>query len=708
MPGLANEDVEVFDYSHRNSEHWVRIWVMRKSRLPIRLKLFSPQWNETILAVIDYTDPQPDDFFDPEHFEEQVKSKRPEKAHQFYRIGQGLLGGKPKDAAQIYQVRGGYQAPEFVSIEASDNEDLLIVSTDPENRSPNGGHVPGEYHQELRDNWGNVYLRYYSYCPGRKPTETADPLYQYYTPVQPFIRGQAKHTITLRYIYWDNDADKGGIGYDRAIHQEVVEVPKPTVSGIPDSWYQADQARKPFWKEQAMRQFGGKTLMEQMTAVEEALKQDPDSPRHLLSKVNLLKQLGDEGDAHQLFEDKLLVTALEKPFQNFSMDDLLAKYLLWLYNTGREKEFWPIIDRLEEAKQKLLSMTGSEVKHHQERARKLRGALPQVTAIPAALKEIQKAPKPEITEIAASEDGVVLLEIKSPADESGRPDHSKWAGGPYLAKGGYELTNRRYKHAPDGMQLLQLKGTGTKIELEFSAFLREFIPGGVGTRYDFTIPWSVKAQVPKPSAATIEELKQQFPQWKERFDKEANPDPWDAALSEAGSFRNNDRPEKAIRAYKEILDMNEPDWHKTLGDKNERDIRRKAWVRLEIAQCLAHFGRFEEAKETIDKVEAELKTSGFWERPSGVHMIADQSTVFANRVIVTRKMIEQRRFDLAQDYISEIETARPDFRIYDNIHSLKQTFNGGWTSYRDRDWAVSRWNNLDRAKWLMMKNQRAR
>jgi hypothetical protein len=131
-------------------------------------------------------------------------------------------------------------------------------------------------------------------------------------------------------------------------------------------------------------------------------------------------------------------------------------------------------------------------------------------------------------------------------------------------------------------------------------------------------------------------------------------------------------------------------------------------VRLEIAQCLAHFGRFEEAKETIDKVEAELKTSGFWERPSGVHMIADQSTVFANRVIVTRKMIEQRRFDLAQDYISEIETARPDFRIYDNIHSLKQTFNGGWTSYRDRDWAVSRWNNLDRAKWLMMKNQRAR
>jgi len=433
MPGLANEDVEVFDYSHGNSEHWVRIWVMRKSRLPIRLKLFSPQWNETILAVIDYSDPQPDAFFDPEHFEQEMKSKQPEKAYQFYRIGQGLLGGKPKDAAQIYQVRGGYRAPEFISIEASDNEDLLIVSIDPENRSPNGGHVPGEYYLELHDNWGNVYLRYFRYCPGRKPTETGYPLHQYYTPVQPFIQGQGKHTLTLRYIYWDNDLDKGGIGYDKVIHQEVVQVPKPSVSGIPDSWYQADQARKPFWKSQAMSQFGGKTLMERLTAVEEALRQNPDSPGHLLSKVNLLRELGDEDEAHHLFEEKLLATALEKPFQKRSADDLLARYLLWLYNTGRESEFWPVIKRLEEAKQKLLSMTGSEVTHHQKNVKRLRSALAQVTAIPAALQEIQKAPKPEITRIAASEDGVVLLENPPPMK----------AGGPTTANGPAALISTR-------------------------------------------------------------------------------------------------------------------------------------------------------------------------------------------------------------------------------------------------------------------------
>ncbi|MHC4475636.1 MAG: tetratricopeptide repeat protein [Planctomycetota bacterium] len=707
VPGLASEDVEVFDYSHKNSEHWVRIWVMRKSRLPIRLKLFSPQWNETILAVIDYTDPQPDDFFNPERFEEEVKSKRPKKMHEFYRIGQGLLGGKPKDAGQIYQARGGYQAPEFVSIEASDNEDLLIVSIDPENKSPNGGHVPGEYHQELRDNWGNVYLRYFSYCPGRKPTQTQDPLHQYYTPVQPFIRGHRKHNLTLRYIYWDSE-HKSGIGYDRVIHQQVVKVPEPTVSGIPDSWYQADQARKPFRKSQALSQFGGKTLMDRLTPLEEALRQNPDSPGHLLGKVNLLKELGDEDDAYLLFEEKLLPTALEGPFRNFSMDDLLARYLLRLYNAGRESEFWPIVKRLEQAKQELLSMTDSEVEHHQERVRKLRGALPQVAAIGEALKEIEKAPKPEIAGIAASEDAVVMLEIKHLVDENGRPDYSKWAGGPHLAKGDYELTNRRYKHPPDGTQLLQLKGAGAEIELQFSAFLREFIPGGVGTRYHFTIPWPVKVQVPKPTAATIEELKQQFPQWKEQFEKESKPDAWDAALSQAGAFRDSNRPEKAIRAYEEILDMNEPHWHKTIGNKEERDIRRKAWVRLEIAQCLAHFGRFEEAKRTIDNAEAELKTGGFWEKPSRVHMLADQSAVFANRVIVARKMIEQGHLDLAHDYIAEIESTKPDFRIYDNIYSLKQTLTGGWTSYKDRDRAIRRWDNLDRARWLLMKARRAR
>lgn len=72
---IAGQGMEVFDYARDANEQWVRIWVLKQSRLPIQMVVYQPDHNESMLVVFDYTTAQPENFFDLEKFDKAVTGK---------------------------------------------------------------------------------------------------------------------------------------------------------------------------------------------------------------------------------------------------------------------------------------------------------------------------------------------------------------------------------------------------------------------------------------------------------------------------------------------------------------------------------------------------------------------------------------------------------------------------------------------------------
>jgi len=56
----------VFDVELPGTPEWVRIWALRESRLPVRIRVWDPRDGETTDAVFEYSREQADEFFDPE------------------------------------------------------------------------------------------------------------------------------------------------------------------------------------------------------------------------------------------------------------------------------------------------------------------------------------------------------------------------------------------------------------------------------------------------------------------------------------------------------------------------------------------------------------------------------------------------------------------------------------------------------------------
>ncbi len=116
---LATAGIEVFDYAYDPSAMWARIWVVKDSPMPIRMKVYHPEFNDYMLVEFDYSEPEGPGFFDAVAFE-KVLATNPATtdADAIYGIGSApmaspirlLLGSKPQNASQINAASGGYHA----------------------------------------------------------------------------------------------------------------------------------------------------------------------------------------------------------------------------------------------------------------------------------------------------------------------------------------------------------------------------------------------------------------------------------------------------------------------------------------------------------------------------------------------------------------------------------------------------------------------
>ena len=71
---VISQDMVVFDVVLPGSTEWVRIWALRESRLPVRIKIWNPQDGYSTDAIFEYSREQADEFFDPNSFEQFMSS----------------------------------------------------------------------------------------------------------------------------------------------------------------------------------------------------------------------------------------------------------------------------------------------------------------------------------------------------------------------------------------------------------------------------------------------------------------------------------------------------------------------------------------------------------------------------------------------------------------------------------------------------------
>jgi len=65
---VISEDLVVFDVESENSSQWCRIWALQESKLPIRIRLWTPMNGGSVDVVLTYSKQQSDEFFDPQAF----------------------------------------------------------------------------------------------------------------------------------------------------------------------------------------------------------------------------------------------------------------------------------------------------------------------------------------------------------------------------------------------------------------------------------------------------------------------------------------------------------------------------------------------------------------------------------------------------------------------------------------------------------------
>ena len=158
--GLA-DDMVVFDVQSRRTPEWLRIWALRESKLPLRVRVWDPRDGESVEAVFSYANRQPEEFFDPDAFEAALKGSESSRgrANRLYALMRDPVGHDvtPRD---VFESKSGYHVPTVESVGMTEKGAVWIVASNSRNRKPDGGVFSG--FQSVEDDLSRQYRRVYS------------------------------------------------------------------------------------------------------------------------------------------------------------------------------------------------------------------------------------------------------------------------------------------------------------------------------------------------------------------------------------------------------------------------------------------------------------------------------------------------------------------------------------------------------------------
>ncbi len=151
---VISQDIVVFDIQPHDNEFWVRIWALRESKLPVRIKAWDPSDGDSFEAFFEYSKEQEDDFFDPDSFEALMQShdvmSRVKAIYAFYKDpgGKSIL---PEDIIK----NTGYHMPEVKQTGMTDDGVFWVISEKASNRMSIGLTFYG--FSNIKDDLGRTY-----------------------------------------------------------------------------------------------------------------------------------------------------------------------------------------------------------------------------------------------------------------------------------------------------------------------------------------------------------------------------------------------------------------------------------------------------------------------------------------------------------------------------------------------------------------------
>jgi len=153
---MISEDMLVFDVQSDISPEWMRIWVLRESRLPVRIRSWDPRDGDCVDVVMSYSAEQSAEFFDPEAYEKILLEIQEGKGSGgSTNLAYALLddpGGKaytPKDLFEKAKLDrknedstdiSGYHLPEIDQAGITEYGAVWILASKSQNRRPMAVH----------------------------------------------------------------------------------------------------------------------------------------------------------------------------------------------------------------------------------------------------------------------------------------------------------------------------------------------------------------------------------------------------------------------------------------------------------------------------------------------------------------------------------------------------------------------------------------
>ena len=156
---VISEDMVVFDVDLPGTPEWARIWALRESRLPVRLKIWDPRDGDATDAVFEYAKEQPDEFFDPNAFESQLQGRQNRSLVNLAYAHLKDPGGQAMTPEDMF-AESGYHLPEIKHAGITPDGAVWIIADKGLNKMPNGRRVYG--FSQLKDDLGRTYVRVYA------------------------------------------------------------------------------------------------------------------------------------------------------------------------------------------------------------------------------------------------------------------------------------------------------------------------------------------------------------------------------------------------------------------------------------------------------------------------------------------------------------------------------------------------------------------
>jgi hypothetical protein len=574
----------------------------------------------------------------------------------------------------------------------------MIVTDEPGNMTPDGTQPHREDYQKISDSWGNTYI-------SAGVHRMHDHRRWFYMPLAPVKKAGTPRRLSLTYVI------EPRYGEVLTLTKETLDVPAPPA--VAQAGWPKDFARqKQTWYRNYLQSDG--TLEQQLAEVDRRLKIDPTDVDSLIWRYRLFRRYGRPEVGIKFFEEHLRDRALQDPAVLEACTSEMSQYLLYLAANNRMEEMKQASSRIRRTVEELSSSLAQRERwKHSSLLNKEHDPLYRTTH----LLEWREAFKdgPSVVRTVASKDGFVFIELQIPEPPVGWQS-SGWDGraptGWFWGAAAIGDAGMSQGHAVH----LEKRRLG----LVFRAVAPQLVIGGEAVlqqdNYEISIPkndfkakWQRTIDVP---AATVDAMPSWFAgemggaaQWHPSARPSSQPvavvmpNAVQRLLEEADKLRTERHFVEALKRYEQVMSAPAEQWpeHLRAGYSLDTDpvAGRKRKVRIARAECLAHLGRFDEARAEAAAIRAVLPAAVDLTDPVQGLITGD---ALAADVNVAKGLLSRGEAKAALAEMTRIAQHRSTLQDIPNTFVMvpRGPAKIGWNA---RGYQVGRWREFDSAWW---------